>query len=86
MGAVVTEDPLLVRRARAARLARTGQRTGYALLGLAVVGFLLAFFTGFPGAVVTAVTVALAAGSVVLAPSIVLGYAVKAAAREEGGR
>lgn len=86
MGPVVTDDPVLARRARAARLAEVGQRAGYGLLGLAVAGFLVGFFSGFPGPVVTAVTVALFAGSVVLAPAIVLGYAVKAAARDDRRR
>ena len=71
---------------RAGRLAALGQRIGYGLLGVAVVAFLGGFFSGFPEVVVTVVVVALAVGSVVLAPAIVLGYAVKAAAREDRER
>ena len=83
---MTADDPVLAKRARAGRLAELGQRTGYGLLGLAVAGFLIGFATEFPEPVVTLVIAALAAGSVVLAPSIVLGYAVKAAAREDRER
>jgi hypothetical protein len=71
------------RRARMARLASLGQRLGYGLFGLALVGFVVAVVAGFPGPVVSVVIVALVTGSVVLAPAIVLGYGVKAAERED---
>jgi hypothetical protein len=45
--------------------------------------FVMAFVLGFKGPLVTLVTVSLIAGCVLLAPSIVLGYAVKAAERED---
>lgn len=79
-------DPVLEQRHRLARLAATGQRIGYALFGLAIVSFVAGFFLSFTGAVAWSVIGALVAGSVVLAPSIVLGYAVKAAAREDRER
>ena len=78
-----TRDPVLVRRARIARAAELGQRAGYGLFGLAVVVFVVGFATGFPGATVTLVVAALLVGSVLLAPAIVAGYAVKAAERED---
>ena len=83
---MVTDDPVLARRERAGRLAALGQRIGYGLLGVAVVAFLAGFLSDFPEVLVTVVIVALAVGSVVLAPAIVLGYAVKAAAREDRER
>ncbi|HEY8526196.1 MAG TPA: hypothetical protein VIL48_14595 [Acidimicrobiales bacterium] len=79
-------DPVLVRRRRIARWAETGQRGGYLLFGLAVVLFVVGFATGFPGWLSTAVIALLLAGSVVLAPAIVFGYAVRAAEREDRER
>ncbi|GAC1315477.1 MAG: hypothetical protein NVSMB12_11180 [Acidimicrobiales bacterium] len=79
-------DPTLRRRARIARLTELGQRLGYALFALAVVLFVIGAGRGFGGVIVTAVVVCLAAGSAVLAPAIVFGYAVKAAEREDRER
>ncbi len=80
------EDPVLARRARMAKLASTGQRVGYALFGLAIVAFVVGLLDE-PTAAVTAVVVgSLLAGSVVLAPAIVLGFAVRAAEREDTER
>jgi UPF0716 family protein affecting phage T7 exclusion len=76
-------DPVLVRRRRVARAARVGQNAGYALFGAAVVLFLAGFLLGFTPGVVSAVVACLAVGSVLLAPAIVAGYAVKAADRED---
>ncbi len=74
---------VLARRRRASTLARSGQRLGYALFSVAIVTFLAGFFTGFGTWTTVGVTVALVIGSVVLAPSIVIGYGVRAAERED---
>jgi uncharacterized membrane protein len=79
-------DPVLARRRRLARLAELGQRAGYALFGVAIVLFVVGFVAGFSSGVVTAVVVALVAGSLVLAPAIVVGYAVRAADRDDRER
>jgi hypothetical protein len=79
-------DPMLVRRARIARLTEAGQRVGYALFGVAVVLFIVGAINGFSSPVTVGVTVCLAAGSAVLAPAIVFGFAVKAAEREDRER
>jgi hypothetical protein len=79
-------DPVIVRRRRLARWADRGQRTGYALFGVAIVLFVVGFVVGFSSGVVTAVVVALVAGSLVLAPAIVIGYAVRAADRDDRDR
>jgi hypothetical protein len=79
-------DPVLVRRRQMARGADLAQRAGYALFGLAVVLFLIGFAVGLTDAVVTAILVAMALGSLLLAPAIVVGYAVKAADREDRER
>ena len=84
--AAVTSDPIRDRRERIARAAETGQRAGYLLFGVAIVAFVVGFIAGFDGAVVAIVVGALAVGSLVLAPSIVFGYAAKAAEREDRER
>jgi cyanate permease len=76
MDDVVTDDPVLAKRARAARLAEVGQRVGYLLLLVAVAAFVVGAVQGFNDVTTTVVTLALAA-------AIVLGYAVKAAERED---
>jgi hypothetical protein len=79
-------DPTLARRARIARLTELGQRVGYALFGLAIVAFAVGAVAGFATVEVVVVVACLVAGSVVLAPAIVFGYAVKAAEREDRER
>lgn len=76
-------DDVLTRRRAAARLATAGQRIGWALFAVAVVAFVAGFATGWAGPTVPLVVAALVIGSIVLAPAIVLGYAVKAAERED---
>lgn len=76
-------DPIRIRRARIARLVEIGQRVGYGLFGVAIIGFVAGFIVGFDDTYVTVVVVSLLVGSVVLAPAIVFGYAVKAAERED---
>ena len=76
-------DPVRVRRARIARAAALGRRVGYGLFGVAIVAFVAGAVREFPGAAVTVVVVALVAGSLVLAPAIVLGYAARAAERDD---
>ncbi len=76
-------DPVVERRARVARAVELGQRVGYLCFGLAIVLFVIGFTSGFDGAVGAGIVAALVVGSAVLAPAIVFGYAVKAAARED---
>lgn len=79
-------DPVVVRRRQLARAADIAQRVGYALFGVAVALFIVGFTTRFTDGLVAAVIVALGIGSALLAPAIVLGYAVKAADREDRER
>jgi hypothetical protein len=79
-------DPVLARRRRIERAAGLAQRVGYGLFALAIVVFVVGFAAGFTPPVVAVVVLALAAGSVLLAPAIVAGYAVKAADREDRER
>jgi hypothetical protein len=77
---------VIARRRRLARLADRGQRLGYLLFAVAIVLFVAGFVAGFSSGVVTAVVVALVAGSLVLAPAIVVGYAARAADRDDRER
>jgi hypothetical protein len=83
LGSEMDDDPIIVRRRQMARWAGMGQRTGYLLFLAAMVLFLAALATDLPRVLVTAVVVALVAGSVLLLPSIVVGYGVRAADRED---
>ena len=78
-------DPVLERRARLAKMAAGGQRVGYALLVIAVVAFFAGALTGFPTASIVIVVGALAVTTLVLLPAIILGYAVRAAEKEDRG-
>lgn len=76
-------DAVRARRRQVAKYTLLANRIGYLLYALAISCFVIAFAVGFSGFIVTLVTISLVAGSVLLAPSIVLGYAVKAAERED---
>lgn len=81
-----TPDPVRARRARIARWTLLANRIGYVLLAVAVALFFAALMTGFTATMAGLVIAALVAACVLLAPSIVLGYAVKAAEREDRER
>ena len=75
-------DPVLRQRARLGRLAGLGRGIGWLCLAVATVAFGLGLATSFdPWGVV--VIAALVASTLTLAPAIVLGYAVKAAERDD---
>ena len=76
-------DPVRAKRARIARLTELGQRVGYGLFGIAIVVFIIGFVVGYSDLLVTVIVASLGVGSLVLAPAIVFGYAVKAAERED---
>jgi hypothetical protein len=76
-------DPVRARRTKIARWTLLANRVGWLLVAAAVATFVIGFAIGFSAAVATIVLVALVAGFVLLAPSIVLGYGVKAAERED---
>ncbi len=81
---------MLARRAQIGRLVALGQKIGYSFWLVAIVVFVVGAVTGFRPAMVTVVIGCLAAGSALLAPSIVISYGVRAADRDErrgpGGR
>ncbi len=79
-------DPVRARRQRISSLVLIANRIGYLLYALAIALFVMAFAFGFNGVLVTLVTISLVVGSILLAPAIVLGYAVKAAERDDRER
>jgi len=80
---MVSEDPILRRRARVAHLVQIGQRIGYGCLLLAIVAFVVGALTHFPAYTVTTTIVGLVAACVILPIPIVAGYGVRAAERDE---
>lgn len=79
----LSDDAILAKRARIARLVSLGQRIGYGLFLVAVIGFAIGFTTSFSDGLVTVIVGSLVVGSVILAPAIVFNYAVKAAIRDD---
>ena len=80
------EDPVLRRRRAVERWTLLANRVGYLVLALSVALFVIALAVGFSSALAGAVIASLLVSFVLLAPSIVLGYAVKAADREDAER
>jgi uncharacterized membrane protein len=76
-------DAVRARRQKIAKWSLLANRFGYLLFALAIALFVLAFVFGFKAALVTAIVVCMAVGSALLAPAIVLGYAVKAAEKDD---
>jgi len=68
------------------RLAALGSRVGYLALLVAIIAFLAGILTGLPAWSVGLVVGGFAVATACLVPSIILGYAVKAAAREDWER
>lgn len=69
-----------------ARWTRLANRLGYLCFGVAIVTFVVGFIVSFNAAVSAIVITSMLVGSVLLAPAIVLGYAVKAAERDDRER
>lgn len=78
-----TSDDLRKQRSKVAKYVKLGKRTGYSLWLIAIILFFGLFFTDFDGPLVVILLVCLIAGCVILLPSIVLSYAVRAADRED---
>ena len=78
-----SNDPVRSRRQKISRINEAANRLGYLLWGIAMVCFVTSFVIGFKGVLVNLVTACIIAGSILLAPSIIIGYAVKAAERDD---
>ena len=61
-------------------------RLGYLCFGVAIVTFVVGFVVSFNATVSAIVVTSMIVGSVLLAPAIVLSYAVKAAERDDRER
>jgi hypothetical protein len=80
------DDPVRRRRRQVERWTLLANRTGYLVLALAMALFVIAVAIGFSAAMATLVVACLVVSFVLLAPSIVLCYAVKAADRDDAER
>jgi len=80
------DDPVRARRAQVARWTLLANRVGYVLLAVAVALFVVAVMVGFNATLAWVVAVLMIVSFLLLAPSIVLGYAVKAADRDDRER
>ncbi|MGH9043089.1 MAG: hypothetical protein ACRDZ3_22995 [Acidimicrobiia bacterium] len=76
-------DPVRARRERIGRLAATGRKLGFALFGVALVVVIAGVATTLTTTVTALATACLVAGSLLLAPGIVIGYGVRAAERDD---
>jgi hypothetical protein len=79
-------DPVRARRAQVAKWTLLANRVGYLVLALSVALFFIAFAFGFSSVMAGLVIACLVISGLLLAPSIVLGYAVKAAERDDRER
>ena len=79
-------DPVVRRRRQVERWTLLANRVGYLFLAAAVALFFIALVVGFSGAMAGLVIGTLVISFALLAPSIVLGYAVKAAERDDRER
>lgn len=76
-------DPILVKRERVRRIANTAKHVGYLLFLASMVLFFVALATDLSTRATTGSAGFLIAGCVVLAPAILLGYAVRGAERDD---
>ena len=79
-------DPVRARRQQIAKYTKLANRLGYLCWGVALVTFFIGFIGDFTDTISTIVIGGLIAGSFLLAPAIILGYAIKAAEREDRER
>lgn len=80
---MTADDPILTRRAQFDRAAALGRKAGYGAIAVAVAAFFVALATDLPTVATTTVIVALAVATATLLPAIIVGYAVRAADRED---
>ena len=76
-------NSLMLRRQQASLIANTGRKIGYSIFFLSLIIFAIGLTVEFNNLVARTLTVLLIMGSIVLAPSILLHYAVRGSEREE---
>lgn len=79
-------DPIRARRGQIAKWTLLANRIGYLFVALAIALFVIAFAVGFSAVMANLVIISFVIGCVLLAPSIIVGYAVKAAERDDRER
>ena len=79
-------DPVRVRRAQVAKWTLLANRVGYLFVAVSMALFVIAFAVGFSSTMASLVIVSFVIGCILLAPSIIVGYAVKAAERDDRER
>ncbi len=80
------DDRVRQQRTTVARWVERAQRVGYLAWAVSTALVIVGLLTTFSSAIATAVVVCLVGGSIVLAPAIILGYAVRAAERDDRER
>ena len=83
---VTASDPVRRRRDQIAKWTGVAKRIGYLAFLVALVVFFVALATEFSALMGAIIVTALVVGCVVLAPAIIMGYAVKAAERDDRER
>ncbi len=76
-------DPVRAKRAQVAKWTLLANRVGYLFVALAMALFVIAFAVGFSATMANLVIITFVIGCILLAPSIIVGYAVKAAERDD---
>ena len=76
-------DPVVLRRNRIDHYNKIASRSGYGMWGVSVVTFFAGLWSSFTRVMHFVSGVTLIIGSVILAPSIVVKYGIRAARREE---
>ena len=76
-------DSVRARRARIAKWTLLANCVGYLFVALAMALFFMAFIFDFTATMATLVIISFIIGCALLAPSIILGYAIKAAERDD---
>jgi len=76
-------DPIRRRRAIISVWTQWAKRIGYLCFGISIIAVFVGLLWRFTPMVGSIATAALIIGSVLLAPAIILGYAVKAAERDD---
>lgn len=78
-----SNDPVRARREQIRRWSANGKRVGYTLFAVAIVIFTVGAAGRFTPTITSLVVTCLGVGSVLLVPSIIFAYGVKAADRED---
>ncbi|MEI7991140.1 MAG: hypothetical protein WCH93_01790 [Actinomycetota bacterium] len=82
-GSPTVPDPVRERRAQVAKWVLLANRVGYLFWAVALAVFFIGFSVGFHTVVSVTVITTLLIGAALLAPAIILGYAVKAAEKDD---